>query len=82
MHARNHADEAEATQRCDHADGAEERHRAALPCGARRAEIGVSHHDEGQRVEWRGDSVVKFGPDLIRLIHKQLVGPRGIKKLP
>ena len=25
---------------------------------------------------------MKFGPDLIRLIHKQLVGPRGIKKLP
>ena len=82
MNSSDHAGEAQATQRCDRADRAEQRKGATLPCRARRTEIGVSHDDEGKRVEWRGEPVMKFGAYLIRLIGKQLVGGGGIVEFP
>jgi hypothetical protein len=53
-----------------------------LPRRARRSEIGVRHHDEGQRVERRRDPIVKLCPDLVGLIDEHRVGPRRVKKLP
>ena len=65
MHAGDHPDEAESAQRGHHADRAEQRHRAALPRRARRAQIGKGHDHEGERIERRRDAVVKLGADLV-----------------
>src|SRR5262249_56197869 len=62
--------------------GGDERDGATLARRAWRAEIGVSHHDKGERIEGRSKPVMKLGADLSRLVGKHHLGARRIVKLP
>src|SRR5262249_3267399 len=81
-HSCDGADEAQSAQRRHDADRAHERHGATLPRRTWRAEIGVSHHDKGERIEGRSKPVMKLGADLSRLVGKHHLGARRIVKLP
>src|SRR5207248_9719124 len=66
----------------DLADRAHQRDGAALARRARRAEIGIGEDHECQRIEWRGEPVVKLGANLIGLIGEHAIVMGRIKKLP
>ena len=50
----------------DRADHAQQRQRAALPRGLRRAEKGVGEDDEGERIERGRQAIVQFRAVLVR----------------
>ena len=78
MRARDGADEARcARTAATTSDRADQRHGAALPRGARRAEKGKRHDQECERIERHRDSVVQLGAELPgRPLVRRIVGLR------